>query len=260
MSERTKEEIQELLTLYSLGLLEGEELTEVEELLRSKNAEALDYLGDVNTVFSQLAFSLEDKPLSPDVRQNIFANIGVPEKTEAKEEKPGLSDLLGMFWFKFSAVAVCLVIGFLTYSNIELRNELNTKSEKFVLMEHELYHQTTFKSVFDGSTVQEVSLGNLESAIRMKLYLNIKKQKGVLCIVDIPGIGKDKTYQLWVESKDNMESIATFTSLDKTNHYPMHVMIDQMPDSSTGRELYVSVEPKGGMPKPTGKKYLLGKL
>lgn len=259
MSERTKEQIQELLTLYSLGLLEGEELREVEELLRSKDTEALGYIQDVNTVFTQLAYSLEDKPLSTDVKRKILDEIE-NEKVALKVEKPGFADLLNMFWFKFSAVAVCLVIGFLTYSNIELRNELDTKSEKFALMEHELYHQTNFKSVFDGSNVKEVSLGNLESAIKMKLYLNSIKQKGVLCIVNIPGIGQDKTYQMWVESKNDMESIATFTSLDKADNFPMHVMIEQMPDSSAQMDIYVSVEPKGGMPRPTGKKYLLGKL
>lgn len=259
MDRKTKEQLQELLTLYSLGLLEGEELREVEELLRSDDKDALSYLEDVNTVFSQLAYSLENRPLSPDVKQKILDEIET-ETVVLKDGKPGFADLFNMFWFKFSAVAVCLIIGFLTYSNIELKKELNTKSEKFVLMEHQLFHETNFKSVFDGSTVEEVSLGSLDSAIKMKLYLNSKKQKALLCIVDIPSIGQDKTYQLWVESNDDMESIATFTTLDNTNHYPMHVMIDQMPGSSTQTGLYVSVEPSGGMPHPTGKKYLLEKL
>lgn len=252
--------IEELITLYSIGLLEDDELLEVEEALRSKDENYLKFFEDVETVYSSLAYSLEDQPIRPVLKEEILAEIKPPLKSTAEEKKVSFSDLFNIFWFKFATAAVCIAIGFLIYSNIEIRKELNAKSESLELLDHELYHQTNFKTVFDGSNVQEVSLVNLDSAIKMKLYLNSKKQKAVLCVVDIPSVDQDKTYQLWVESEKDMESIATFATLNKKNSSPMHVMIDQMPSSSAEMDIYVSVEPKGGMPSPTGRKYLVGKL
>ena len=255
-----EDRIKELIALYSLELLEADELHEVEEALRSKDEKYLKYFEDVNTVYSNLAYGLEDKPLRPGLKAEILAEVLSSPKPATEEKKRSLADFFNIFWFKFATAAVCLVVGVLLYSNMEIRKELNAKSEKLILLDHELFHQTNFNTVFDGSNVKEVSLVNLDSAIKMKLYLNSIKDKAVLCIVDIPSIGEDKTYQLWVESKDDMQSIATFATLDNDNRFPMHVMIDKVPSSSTQMDLYVSVEPKGGMPKPTGEKFLLGKL
>ncbi|MGH7884064.1 MAG: anti-sigma factor domain-containing protein [Thermodesulfobacteriota bacterium] len=260
-----EQHIEELITLYSLGLLEGNELREVEEILRSKDAKYLKYFEDINTVYTQLVYSLEDKPLSPEIKDKIFSKISSHAKAGFEEKKLGLFDLLNFFWFKFGAAAACIVIGFLLYSNIEIKNELAKKSEQIDLLLSEMEHDKMLKSFIENPSVNVVKLASYESDMNMhaRLLWDKDKNSALLCILDMPAIGEDKTYQFWTDSESEMESMGTFGYIGQIKDMPMAdkmMMINDMPRHSKTMTFYVSIEPKGGMPHPTGKKYLIGKL
>ncbi len=260
-----QQHIEELIALYSLGLLRGDELTEVEEALRSKNEKYLKYFEDVNTVYSNLAYSLEDKPLRTGLKGEILAQISRPGKVEFKEKSPGLSDMFSLFWFKFGTVAACLVIGFLVYSNIEMKNEIAKKADEIEYLRSEMGQDKMLKSFLENPRVNIVKLASAESDMNLhaRLLWDKEKNSALLCIIDMPNVSTDHTYQFWVDSESDMESIAMFDAKADVKDMPLSdkmMMINYMPDPSYKKAFYVSMEPKGGMPHPTGKKYLLGKL
>ena len=117
--------IEELLTLYSLGLLEGEELREVEEIIKSGDKKHLEYLEDVYSTFSILPYALEDKPLSADVKAGIFNEIKPSPKAE--KEKNSIFDLFNFSnigFFQLATGFACAILIFLGYSNHTLKTEL----------------------------------------------------------------------------------------------------------------------------------------
>lgn len=259
------ENIEELIALYSLGLLEGSELHEVEEALRTKDEKYLKYFEDVNTIYSNLPYSLDDKPLRSGLKDEIWAEISNHTKALSKEKKVKFSDIFSIFWFKFATVTACLLIGFLVFSNIEIRKELSKKDNEIAMLRSEMSQNEMVKSFIENPSVNIIKLASTESEMNLhaRLFWDKEKNSALLCIIDMPYIGGDQTYQFWADSKSDMESIAMFDAKAEVKDMPMSdkmMMINKMPSNSKTMAFYVSIEPKGGMPHPTGKKYLLGKL
>lgn len=72
---------------------------------------------------------------------------------------------------------------------------------------------------------------------------------------DLPELPAGKVYQLWVVTEKSAIS-AGLLQLDGPGHYSLLVRTD--PDIPPPVALAVTVEPAGGVPAPTGPKYLVG--
>ncbi len=70
-----KSKFDELISLYSLGVLDGDELQELEEHLRFGCKSCRKLQKETDLVLSLLAYSLEDIPLSPNLREKVFSEI-----------------------------------------------------------------------------------------------------------------------------------------------------------------------------------------
>ncbi len=70
-----KSEFDELISLHPLGVLDKGELQELEEHLRSGCKSCRKLQKDTDFVLSLLAYSLEDIPLSPTVREKVFFGV-----------------------------------------------------------------------------------------------------------------------------------------------------------------------------------------
>ena len=108
-----KEEYQDQLTLFSLGLLKGYELRMLEEHLGTGCEICLQVLRDNELVLSSLPYSLDDSPLSPQIESQIFQKIDEQGSAPLKAETRSFWSTIKPMWLNLgSAIAVGLLIIF----------------------------------------------------------------------------------------------------------------------------------------------------
>ena len=92
--------------------------------------------------------------------------------------------------------------------------------------------------------------------INAKLYWNLDNNNAILYIIDIPDLKNDETFQFWTDSDDKgMESMGTFDTRNEDMF-----KFGCMPELKKTKAVYISIEPKGGMPNLTGKTILESRI
>ena len=222
--EHEKGKYEDQITLFALGVLKGYELRQLEEHLGAGCEICEKVLRENELVLSSLAYSLDDSPLSPQVENKIFDRIEAQETAPAKSSPFSFWRNIQPIWLNLgSAIAVVLLI-ILFMNNMSLRNELSIQKQ------------------LDCSG---------------KLLWETGSNDAILMVSNIPTIEEGKTYQFWVVENGEPHSMGTFL-VGKDGH--KMIEINCMPDHGGEMEFYVTLEPEGGMPHPTGATYLVGSL
>jgi anti-sigma-K factor RskA len=254
-----KTEYEDQIALYSLGLLRGEELREVEEHLAEGCDICEGLLKDSDTVFTNLPYSLEDTPLPEGLERKIFKSIG--QRRPAPKES-----LLSIFWKSISpfwltmgtAVSIALII-FLVVSNISLRSKLEFQGKDLSALQVKFAKDKEMMDYVTNPNVDLVSLGSKMPHMDAtgKLLWNKDTHKALFLVSNIPTLEKGKTYQLWVIENGKPVSMGVF-DVDKQGKKMIEIKL--MPEPAKPMQFAVTLEPAGGMPHPTGNTYLYGSL
>jgi anti-sigma-K factor RskA len=91
-----------------------------------------------------------------------------------------------------------------------------------------------------------------------KIIWDPERKAAILQISNLPPVAQDKDYQLWV-IKDNKPISAGVFSVeekDKQNFFKIEELV--VSNRKDINAFAVTLEPKGGVPQPTGDMYLLG--
>ena len=251
---------EELLTLYSLGLLEGEELREIEELLKFGDKKYLEYLENVSTTFSSLPYALEDKPLSPDLKNKIFSQISAASQ-QKKYDRTSFLDIFNISsigFFKLATAFACAALIYLGYSNHTLKTELQKQQIEIAKLQSNNDNlKSEMMGFLENDNVKVFQLASYKSDINInaRLLWDLKSNDAILYVVNIPKLDKGKTFQFWTDSEEGMESMGTFTSDTEKI-----IKIKCMPKYNITKAFYISIEPEGGMPNPTGETFMVGEI
>ena len=254
-----KQEYEDQIALYSLGLLEGEELREIEDHIAEGCVICTGLLKDSDTVFTSLPFCLDDEPLSKDVEKKIYERL-VDRKP--LREKTSMFDFwknLSPVWLNLgTAVSLALII-FLVVSNISLRNRLHLQETNLSELEAKLVKDKEMMAYVTNPNVNLVNLGSKMPAMEAsgKLLWDKDTDKGLFLVSNIPVPDKGKTYQLWAIEDGKPVSMGVF-DVDKEGKSMMEIKL--MPEPAASMQFAVTLEPAGGMPQPTGEMYLYGSL
>lgn len=254
-----KPEYEDQIALYSLGLLEGEELREIRDHIAEGCDICTGLLKDSDTVFTSLPFCLDDEPLSKDVEKLVFDRI--EDRKPLREETP-----LFNFWKNLSpvwlslgtAVSLALII-FLVVSNISLRNRLQLQETNLSELEAKLVKEKEMMKYVTNPNVDLVNLGSKMPDVDAsgKLLWDKDTDRGLFLVSNIPVPEKGKTYQLWAIEDGKPVSMGVF-DVDKEGKSMMEIKL--MPEPARSMQFAVTLEPAGGMPQPTGEMYLYGSL
>jgi hypothetical protein len=106
--------------------------------------------------------------------------------------------------------------------------------------------------------VQVALLKGLEGnpAARAKLLWNPGTKQGILWVSGLPPLPLEKSYELWAFVGDQPVPAGTFDA--RGDAATMIPISRQEPLDEAALKFAVSVEPKGGVPKPTGAIVLVG--
>ncbi len=254
-----KEKYQDELTLFSLGLLEGDEKKMMEEHLDTGCEICLQLLKENELVVSSLAYSLDDNPIDPGVEVQIFDKIDGRDFTPVITPKSSFWNNIKPIWLNLgSAVTVGLLI-FLFVNNMSLRNELLNQKQDMAELKASLKEDSGMMDFMMDPEVKTVELAsamtNIDSSA--KLMWNEGNSNALLLVSNMPALKAGMEYQVWCVEDGKLVSVGTFT-VNKKGQSMME--IDFMPKPSKDMQVLVTLEPEGGMPEPTGATYLVGSL
>ena len=254
-----KEQYQDELTLFSLGLLKGYERRMIEEHLGTGCEVCLQVMRENELALSSLAYSLDDSPLAPEIETRIFDKIEAQESAPSKAPKFSFWNSIKPIWLNLgSAVAVGLLV-FLFANNMSLRNELFVQRQDIKNLQTSLGKDTEVMDYVMNPNVQTVKLAGTMSELNSsgKLLWDEDSTKALLLVFNIPTLEEGMTYQVWCMEKGIPVSLGTF----KVNENGEEMMeIKSMPRPSKEMEVLITLEPDGGMPHPTGATYLAGSI
>jgi anti-sigma-K factor RskA len=244
--------------IYALGALDGEELKEFEAHLASGCAICEAYVRETRETLTLLHQSLNPMMSSPAVKTRVFDQI-IPKTTVAMPEKTS-PWLAWRWWFvgagSFAAAAIVLA---LAWSMTSTRDQLKKLEGQIAVLQNESAQKDELIRFLSTPEVRSVQLAGLDAApdAKGKLFWNPTTRRGLLVTFGLPKTAADKAYELWGIAGNEPVPAGVFT-VDERGQTQFHV-----PELAEGRnfdKFAVTLEPAGGVSKPTGPMVLLGRL
>lgn len=283
MAENTR--LEELIPLYALGVLEGDELREAERLIREGSPHARELLRQYENVTSLLPYSAGEAAPDPRVRREILEYARKSALRRRPAEAGGFMERLRPFFFGLSGALAAGVIVFLFVNNLSLRGTLREenvvvdeltakvsgqgeeiKSLKNLLAEKEgmvgglQAKLASLEEITEFMEDQEIVLIRMERTkpeIRAagRVLLDTVENDALLYCLDLPKAPAGKIYQWWVIADGVPKSVGTFHVDSEGDSV---IMIDSLKKFGNVEKFLVTIEPDGGAQKPSGSELLRG--
>lgn len=259
MSDR--ERLEELAALQALGLLEAgsDELADFLEQAGEKG-EAL--AREMALAASALAVSAKPVAPRPEVRAKLLASLR-PGRVPARRPNP-----VGA-WPALAAAALLLVlVGLddwklrrtrdeLSGRAADLSRQLSNAEVRIRAVEVLQARQDLYRRVLESEDVRVLFLGGKDPqpSARARVFWSERAKRGVVAAGNLQMLPPDKQYELWVFDRGKPMPAGVFDC------DPSGRVLFESPDLSvvtSAQNFAVTIEPRGGMPQPTGPIVLIG--
>lgn len=267
------ERIQELISAYSLGALEGEDLREVEEFKQNHPEQFEELLRENELAFSQLTYAVKGSTPDPALKKKLMSEIQEESKIYKPDSVLPFWQRLQPFWLNLgAAVAAVAIVSLVTY-NFLLTNKLESRQAMVANLQNQIAaKQTLIENLEKESMLNKQMIAFLEdpnvviinlvntqpdlTAVGRVLW-NTKDDQAMFCGINLPQPPEGKTYQLWAIGSGDPKSAGVF---NVNNEGKNVLMLKSLNDLGEIKQFAVSLEPAGGVPLPTGKVYLSGEI
>jgi anti-sigma-K factor RskA len=273
-----REEFIQLSSEYALGALEGDELRKFEAYLKTASKQELEILSELTSTASLIPLALERSTPSPAVKQSLMQKINLSSRVHgAVRQRTGIltqhAPARTRNWIPWGIAAslamvavfslfVIKLMGTIEKQNkqlaaveqekqglqtrlVSLRDELTRKNEQLKVLSAKQIHI----SIMDGLKVNPIGYG--------KIIWDPEKRSAILQVSNLPAVPSDKDYQLWVIKGKKPISAGVFAVNDtSSNFFKIENLAVTNPKEIAA--FAVTLEPKGGMPQPTGDMYMMG--
>ncbi len=237
------------LPLYALGALSGEDRERLEAHLEAGCPICEAELFGLRHTVSLLPHSLPDQPLPPGLKVAVMRRIERERSGERRDTTFG--------WGLAVAAAIVLAagLGALWWT---ARQEVASGQRETARLQSALEDQRAELAWIHDPRVQIALLKGLEGApnASARLVWNPGSRQGILLVRGLPPLPLQKSYELWAFVADKPVPAGVFDSRpDGTTVFALNRQesLGQKPT-----KFAVSIEPRGGMPQPTGSVVLIG--
>lgn len=289
MSEVSREE--ELILLYVLGALEGEELEEAERLIASNTQEVRGMLADYESVVSLLPYAARPAVPPPDLKKKLLADVRRRKSREIREitapAKEGFFAGFRPLWLGAGALVSAALV-FLAVTNIALWSTVSKRDAVISSLNDKLMaSEERVESLENLIASKEGDLGNLETKLAsLEQVTNFMKDQDIILVqlssrasglkasgrvlwdkdehdallycLDMPNAPEGKTYQWWVIIKGKPRSMGIFDVNDEGDSVVHIDSLKKFGDVKFIEAFKVTLEPQGGAEAPTGKDLISG--
>jgi hypothetical protein len=240
---------EELVALLALGAPLG---AEAEELARHRAegcAICEELLAEGREAAAGLGASVAPTLPPPELRERLLASLG-PRRAPAPP------------WRVFAAAAALLLVAVvlddarLRRDREELRSRSADLAGRLQSAETALAERTLRARVLESDDVQMLLLGGQgpQPGARGRVFWSAKARRGVLVAASLAPLPPDRQYELWVFQKGKPVNAGVFDAdasgraLFESTAFP----------EAEAQNFAVTVEPRGGVPAPTGPIVLVG--
>ncbi len=268
----THEELRTNIDAWALGALPEAEARQVEAHL----AECPECQAEARTagaVASGLAGSVADHAPSPEVRARLMSAVAAGREARVDplpfvvRERPSLAARTG--WLV--AAASLVLAAYLTWDGLRLRDQVATLSAqlaeakalvaaadtRIATLQNSAERGTSAMAVLTAPDLARIDLVGQPDAPDARARAFWSRERGMVFSASrLPPPPPGKTYQVWVVTTDPAPISAGLIEPDPQGH--VDVVFATPPDIPQPKAVAVTLEPAGGVPAPTGAKYLVG--
>jgi len=254
---------EELVAAVALGMPLGADRAELEAHLAEGCAVCESLLMDMREASAALGAAVPAAAPPPDLRRRILASLGpsrgAAEPPAAQAERrasPALWRVLA------AAAALLLVVVVLDDAKMrrereDLRSRTADLAGRLRTTETELAQRVLRARVLESEDVQMMLLGGQgpQPGARARVFWSPTARRGVLVASNLAQLPSDKQYELWVFHEGKPVNAGVFDpdpqgrALFESTDFPQPL----------AQNFAVTVEPRGGVPAPTGPIVLVGK-
>ncbi|MGK7371369.1 MAG: anti-sigma factor [Candidatus Halalkalibacterium sp. M3_1C_030] len=270
-----KEKFEELCAGYVLNALEPEEREEFEKLLQDASDKERELFHQMQSAANQIAFSVQENQAPEAVRERILDQV----KTESKDDDTSLtggvsagsedSNNFDRTTFAIAAsFALLLVTLSLVFYSFNLSTEISSKEEiieeqqaRITELQNDVQQKEELLSILESREVDLVMMSGMEVNPNGygKIIWDSEANRALLQVSNLPAVPSDKDYQLWIIKNNKPVSAGVFAVNDPQKD--SFFKIEEMAASEQAADAFaITMEPKGGMPQPTGDMYLMGNM
>ncbi|HEX6981850.1 MAG TPA: anti-sigma factor [Balneolaceae bacterium] len=266
------EKFEELCAGYVLHALNEDERREFEQMLGEATEEERLLYQELWAAANQLSFTVEKDDPPEALKARLMAQI----REEAGNETPNVSPVdlddkkdNGFNWPAFTAAAsfALLIISLsLIFYSFNLSTEINQKETviaqqqtKITALQNDLEQKEELLSILEAREVDLVMMAGLEvnPSGYGKIIWDSEKEQALLQVSNLPPVPDNKSYQLWIIVNNKPVSAGVFAVNDPSDNFFKVEKIVNATEQATSA-FAVTMEPKGGVPQPTGDMYLYG--
>jgi anti-sigma-K factor RskA len=272
-----REEFIQLSTEYALGVLDGDGLRAFEQYLQNATSQELQMLSELTSTASLLPLALERKSPAMHVKEQLMKRVALSSRArtsvQSRTDSLTPSTQGSRNWIPWGIAASLAMVAVFSLFVLKLMGTIERQNEKLVASEAEkqvlqtrlvtltneierkdeqlkvLSAKSVHILVMDGLKVNPVCYG--------KIIWDPEKKTAILQVANMPPVPSGKDYQLWIIKDKKPISAGVFAVNDTKSNF---FMIEDLAVTNP-REIAafaVTLEPKGGMPAPTGEMYMMG--
>ena len=249
---------EELLSLAALGVPLADEAVDYESLLEERCSVCEGLLPELTEATTALGALPASRRPRPGLRAEVLASLG-----PARAEPPQRSASSGVAGWAFAAAAALLFVmvslddARLRRQREELRARNSDLAERVESARSDLARRDLRARVMESDDVRMLFLGGHgpQLGARAKVFWSPAAKRGVLVAANLEPLPADRQYQLWVFVDGKPVDAGVF-DVD-----PSGKTLFESKDLSavrTAENFAVTVEPRGGLPQPSGPIVLLG--
>jgi anti-sigma-K factor RskA len=254
--------LEQAADVYALGALDGAELAEFEAHLATGCATCAERLRETREALTLLAKALPEVAPPPALRVRVLERVAaVPTGPAApvplRRERPRGRVLWWAGWAGLAGAAALLVV-----VNLELRStrrELQGLQDRLVTLQAELARREETVRFLSDPNVRHVSLDGLKPSPEASAWLlwNPGTREGLLLARGLPTAPAGHAYELWALAGAQPVPAGVF-AVDAGGRGLLR--LPPLPADLAYDAFAVTLEPAGGVPKPTGPMHLHGKI
>lgn len=265
MSENeTYNDFESLCAGYVLNALSDDERKEFESLLSKATQEQREIYEQMRSAKDELALAAE--PMKPS--NQLFSKIITEISAKENGSTPKKANIIPLWAYKLAAAV--LLTGFLglalfsqqlSNSVEEQASQINYLQNELVYLESELEQRDALLAVLESREMYLVTMAGMETSPDGygKILWDPEGERALLQVANLPEPAEDKDYQLWLIKDDQSPVSAGVFSFERPGT-DLFYRIDALAEapSETSNTFAITLEPKGGVPQPTGEMYLVG--
>lgn len=247
------EEWLERAEIYAAGALDGEDLTLFEAHLASGCAVCEKHLREGRDILLQLPRSLAPLEPPPRVKTELLRQI-TPETKIVIAEKPAAPWL---WWSVAGGLAAAALLIAVSWNLIASRNQVRELQGRLAALQTQVSEREEVIRFLSDPQVRIVNLAALPAnpGASGQLLWNARSRTGLLLVTGLPPTTADKAYELWGIAGAEPVPAGVFT----VNRGGVTLFrLPALPPAKSFEKFAVTLEPAGGVSKPTGPMYLLG--